>query len=199
MHINSIDMDSFCICFIRVGMAHEKVWLFLRVFFETIRKFGSPKCLPKLVNVMFESAIHLNNKLRTIRIWLTRSRVFALRAFHFHCLNMVKLGTNHTNILNLKTMKYIHLLIILPIADLRTAFDLLDRNQDGRVTANELQFMLRNLGIHVRDELIVDLITEASPSGKTHHYRSRFRFEHLLISFPCSAHRYRQNQHSRLN
>lgn len=51
-------------------------------------------------------------------------------------------------------------------ADLRTAFDLLDRNQDGRVTANELQFMLRNLGIHVRDELIVDLITEASPTGK---------------------------------
>lgn len=51
-------------------------------------------------------------------------------------------------------------------SDLRTAFDLLDRNQDGRVTASELQFMLKNLGIIVRDELIGDLIKEASHSGK---------------------------------
>lgn len=50
--------------------------------------------------------------------------------------------------------------------DLRTAFDLLDRNRDGRVTANELQFMLKNLGINVRDEIINDLIREASHSGK---------------------------------
>ncbi|TDG53281.1 hypothetical protein AWZ03_000096 [Drosophila navojoa] len=51
------------------------------------------------------------------------------------------------------------------ISDLRTAFDLLDRNRDGRVTANELQFMLKNLGINVRDEIIHDLIREASHSG----------------------------------
>ncbi|XP_023167042.1 calcium-binding protein E63-1 isoform X1 [Drosophila hydei] len=51
------------------------------------------------------------------------------------------------------------------INDLRTAFDLLDRNRDGRVTANELQFMLKNLGINVRDEIIHDLIREASHSG----------------------------------
>ncbi|XP_037905586.1 calcium-binding protein E63-1 isoform X3 [Hermetia illucens] len=49
--------------------------------------------------------------------------------------------------------------------DLRTAFDLLDRNRDGRVTANELQFMLKNLGINVRDELIDDLIKDASHTG----------------------------------
>lgn len=57
------------------------------------------------------------------------------------------------------------------LADLRTAFDLLDRNRDGRVTANELQFMLKNLGINVRDEIIHDLIREASHSGKCHHLR----------------------------
>ncbi|XP_075163956.1 ecdysone-induced protein 63F 1 isoform X2 [Haematobia irritans] len=51
------------------------------------------------------------------------------------------------------------------LSDLRTAFDLLDRNRDGRVTANELQFMLKNLGINVRDEIINDLIREASHSG----------------------------------
>ncbi|XP_055687062.1 calcium-binding protein E63-1 isoform X4 [Lutzomyia longipalpis] len=51
------------------------------------------------------------------------------------------------------------------IRDLRTAFDLLDRNQDGHVTPSELQFMLRNLGIHVRDELIDDLLKEASNTG----------------------------------
>lgn len=52
------------------------------------------------------------------------------------------------------------------VADLRTAFDLLDRDQDGHVTPEELQFMLRNLGIHVRDELIDDLLREASRTGK---------------------------------
>lgn len=51
------------------------------------------------------------------------------------------------------------------IQDLRTAFGLLDRNRDGRVTASELQFMLQNLGIQVRDELINDLLNEASHSG----------------------------------
>ncbi|GFG36241.1 hypothetical protein Cfor_10680, partial [Coptotermes formosanus] len=48
---------------------------------------------------------------------------------------------------------------------LRTAFGLLDRNRDGRVTASELQFMLQNLGIQVRDELINELVNEASHSG----------------------------------
>lgn len=56
------------------------------------------------------------------------------------------------------------------VADLRTAFGLLDRNRDGRVTASELQFMLQNLGIQVRDELINDLINEASHSGKARIY-----------------------------
>lgn len=49
--------------------------------------------------------------------------------------------------------------------DLRTAFDLLDTNRDGRVTANELQFMLKKLGIDLRDELIEDLMKEASHTG----------------------------------
>jgi Ca2+-binding EF-hand superfamily protein len=50
-------------------------------------------------------------------------------------------------------------------ADLRTAFDLLDRDQDGMVTPTELQFMLRNLGIHLDDELIDALMKEASKTG----------------------------------
>ncbi|XP_032598350.1 calcium-binding protein E63-1 isoform X5 [Drosophila grimshawi] len=58
-----------------------------------------------------------------------------------------------------------HKAIASQVRDLRTAFDLLDRNRDGRVTANELQFMLKNLGIDVRDEIIHDLIREASHSG----------------------------------
>nr|CAD7578468.1 unnamed protein product [Timema californicum] len=49
--------------------------------------------------------------------------------------------------------------------DLRTAFGLLDRNRDGHVTAGELQFMLQNMGIQLRDELVHDLINEASESG----------------------------------
>ncbi|XP_067010738.1 calcium-binding protein E63-1 [Anabrus simplex] len=48
------------------------------------------------------------------------------------------------------------------LKDLRTAFGLLDRNRDGRVTASELQFMLQNLGIHVKDELVQQLLHAAS-------------------------------------
>ncbi|CAO1400026.1 unnamed protein product [Diamesa hyperborea] len=54
---------------------------------------------------------------------------------------------------------------ISEVRDLRTAFDLLDRDQDGMVTPNELQFMLRNLGIIVSDELIDGLMKEASKTG----------------------------------
>lgn len=50
--------------------------------------------------------------------------------------------------------------------DLHTAFNLVDRNRDGRVTVNELQFMLKKLGIHVKDEIINELVKEASHSGK---------------------------------
>lgn len=50
--------------------------------------------------------------------------------------------------------------------DLRTAFDLLDRDQDGMVTPTELQFMLRNLGIELRDDLIDGLMKEASKTGE---------------------------------
>jgi calmodulin len=49
---------------------------------------------------------------------------------------------------------------------LRTAFDLLDRDQDGMVTPSELKFMLRNLGIELSDELIDGLMIEASKTGK---------------------------------
>ncbi|KAL9904546.1 ecdysone-induced protein 63F 1 isoform 2-T2 [Glossina fuscipes fuscipes] len=47
---------------------------------------------------------------------------------------------------------------------LRTAFDLLDRNRDGCITASELQFMLKNLGIKIKDDIIYHLIREASHS-----------------------------------
>lgn len=73
------------------------------------------------------------------------------------------------------------------MSDLRTAFDLLDRNQDGRVEANELQFMLKNLGIFVRDELIDDLIKEASHGGMYH-----FTFETVFVFLPCLCQTHRQ-------
>lgn len=51
-------------------------------------------------------------------------------------------------------------------SDLRTAFDLLDRDQDGMINNQELQFMLRNLGIELSDELIDGLMKEASKTGE---------------------------------
>lgn len=55
---------------------------------------------------------------------------------------------------------------LLLVSDLRTAFDLLDRDQDGMINNQELQFMLRNLGIELSDELIDGLMKEASKTGK---------------------------------
>ncbi|XP_059477017.1 calcium-binding protein E63-1 isoform X2 [Neocloeon triangulifer] len=48
---------------------------------------------------------------------------------------------------------------------LRTAFGLLDRDRDGRVTAGELQHMLTNLGINVNSEFLTELLAQASESG----------------------------------
>lgn len=59
------------------------------------------------------------------------------------------------------------------LADLRTAFDLLDRDQDGMINNQELQFMLRNLGIELSDELIDGLMKEASKTGE-HLFAMRF-------------------------
>lgn len=42
----------------------------------------------------------------------------------------------------------------------------MDRDQDGMVTPTELQFMLRNLGIELSDELIDGLMKEASKEGE---------------------------------
>ncbi|KAF2899052.1 hypothetical protein ILUMI_07120 [Ignelater luminosus] len=51
------------------------------------------------------------------------------------------------------------------LQDLRTAFDLLDRNQDGKLTAAELQFMLGKLGIDLSDEVVQQLLKSASGTG----------------------------------
>ncbi|CAH4026957.1 unnamed protein product [Pieris brassicae] len=48
---------------------------------------------------------------------------------------------------------------------LRTAFGLLDRDSDGHVTPAELQYMLQKLGIEVSDDLIAELIKDASKTG----------------------------------
>lgn len=55
---------------------------------------------------------------------------------------------------------------MLLLVDLRTAFDLMDRDQDGHITPDELQFMLHNLGIHINDELIDGLMKDASETGE---------------------------------
>lgn len=62
-------------------------------------------------------------------------------------------------------MPYFSQYLCPPLADLRTAFGLLDRDSDGHVTPAELQFMLRNLGIEVKDDLIAELVKDASKTG----------------------------------
>lgn len=49
---------------------------------------------------------------------------------------------------------------------MKTAFELLDRNQDGRVTPGEFKIMLNNLGIEIKYEKAEEIIKNASHSGK---------------------------------
>lgn len=49
--------------------------------------------------------------------------------------------------------------------ELRTAFILMDSDRDGRVTAVEIQAMLEQLGISLREDIVMDLVRQASQSG----------------------------------
>ncbi|CAH1375358.1 hypothetical protein MTP99_016822 [Tenebrio molitor] len=51
------------------------------------------------------------------------------------------------------------------LQDLRTAFELIDSNQDGRINPDEFKIMLKNLGIELEDEKIEELIRSASHAG----------------------------------
>ncbi|XP_023020279.2 ecdysone-induced protein 63F 1 [Leptinotarsa decemlineata] len=48
---------------------------------------------------------------------------------------------------------------------LKTAFQLLDRNQDGKVTPGEFKIMLNNLGIEIKYQKAEEIIRSASHSG----------------------------------
>jgi len=51
------------------------------------------------------------------------------------------------------------------IVDLKTAFSLLDKNQDGRVSLPEMKEMLTNLGIGMDDCVLETLIRQANEDG----------------------------------
>ena len=53
----------------------------------------------------------------------------------------------------------------MAVVDLRMAFILMDSDNDGRVTAMEIQNMLSSLGIVLREEAVVNLVRQASQSG----------------------------------
>lgn len=48
------------------------------------------------------------------------------------------------------------------INELKTAFSMLDKNQDGRVNLSEMKLMLQNLGIKIEDCIVEALISQAS-------------------------------------
>ena len=50
--------------------------------------------------------------------------------------------------------------------ELRTAFVLMDQDRDGRITALEVQSMLQQLGINLREDIVLNLVRQASQSGK---------------------------------
>jgi len=51
--------------------------------------------------------------------------------------------------------------------ELKTAFHLLDKNQDGRVSVSELQHMLKHFDIDVPDAIIMTLMKQASATGES--------------------------------
>ena len=112
----------------------------------------STKCAEELVNEMgaLEARNHDSLEMNSITSWET----FKLtRAFPSSAKSMLIAFARN-------------LIKNFSLADLRTAFDLLDRDQDGMINNQELQFMLRNLGIELSDELIDGLMKEASKTGE---------------------------------
>ncbi|XP_017775573.1 PREDICTED: calcium-binding protein E63-1 [Nicrophorus vespilloides] len=51
------------------------------------------------------------------------------------------------------------------LQDLRTAFGLIDSNQDGKLNKDELHLMMQKLGIDVRPNILEDLVRTASTTG----------------------------------
>lgn len=54
----------------------------------------------------------------------------------------------------------------------------MDSDRDGRVTAVEIQSMLQQLGISLREDIVLNLVRQASQSGKIAHF---FRFESFYL------------------
>ncbi|CAH0555184.1 unnamed protein product [Brassicogethes aeneus] len=52
------------------------------------------------------------------------------------------------------------------LEDLKTAFQLLDRNQDGKVTSREFRIMLLNLGIEIKEDVVEEILRNISHAGK---------------------------------
>lgn len=42
----------------------------------------------------------------------------------------------------------------------------MDQDRDGRITALEVQSMLQQLGINLREDIVLNLVRQASQSGK---------------------------------
>lgn len=55
--------------------------------------------------------------------------------------------------------------LVIFVSGLKIAFNLLDRNQDGRVTPGEFKIMLNNLGIEIKYETAEAIIKNVSRSG----------------------------------
>lgn len=62
------------------------------------------------------------------------------------------------------SLVYFHTNFLL--SELKAAFELLDRNQDGKVTAGEMKIMLNNLGIHIKDDKVEQIVRGISHTGE---------------------------------
>lgn len=49
---------------------------------------------------------------------------------------------------------------------LRYAFNMLDRNQDGKLNKDEIKMMLQNLGMEISEKIINRITSEASKNGE---------------------------------
>ena len=58
----------------------------------------------------------------------------------------------------------------------------MDSDRDGRVTAVEIQAMLEQLGISLSEEIVLDLVRQASQSGKL---KFSFQTAYLFMKFYC--------------
>lgn len=74
-----------------------------------------------------------------------------------------------------------HICVPLPFSDMKQAFDLFDKNHDGRISSDELGRVLRTLGHDHSQEEVEDMIKTADTNGESKPLMGSIKYITLVL------------------